>query len=662
MSSLSIKSFVIIVILFLVCSESLIFYSFFQDSKRSINEILTNSLQSDVLNLKHYMQKNLKQKDINEIVSHMDNLIVINPVIRDIHILDNNKNIVYNPDIRMPQGTVHATGECIPISKIVETDLFAQNCYSFSIKTYKGLSPQYYYANIYIDSKYIDNLVMQQMKKTLLLFAIATFLFSIILWLLFKHYVILPLKGLRQYAYYSENPPKNFFIKEIESIRYSLSMTFKRLKKEQEELYNLSTKDPLSGLYNRLSLIEKLNWLISKGQRDKDEFAILFLDLDNFKNVNDSKGHEFGDKILLHISKTLLKATRKNDIVSRLGGDEFVVVLSEFKDENKIVEIAQRLKENLSKPFKLDDEEFTITASMGIAIYPKDGEDVKTLLKNADIAMYKSKELGKNNYQFFTDDINKAVQERISMQKTIRNALQNNHFKLFYQPKVDIKTNKIVACEALVRLIDPIEGIIPPYKFISIAEENMSIIPLGEWIIKEAVSQIKKWEQTPLKDIKVSINLSGVQFKDQELLQKIEILTKDIDRSKFDIELTESVLIEEFQERLNVIKNIKKLGISLSLDDFGTGYSSLSYLKDIPFDTLKIDKAFIDNIYTKDDLTFINMIIGIADDLELNVVAEGVETKEQLKLLKEINCEQYQGYLCSKPVPPKEFEELFSKN
>ena len=660
MSSLSIKSFVIIVILFLVGSESLIFYSFFQDSKRTINEILTNSLQSDMLNLKHYMQKNLKQKDINEIVSHMDNLIVINPVIKDIHILDNNKNIVYDPDIRMMENTVHTTGECIPISKIVETDLFAQNCYSFSIKTYKGLNPQYYYANIYIDSKYIDNLVMQQIKKTLLLFTIATLLFSIILWLLFKYYVILPLKGVRQYAYYSENPPKNFFIKEIESIRYSLSITFKRLKKEQEKLYKLSTKDPLSGLYNRLSLIEKLNWLISKGKRDKDEFAILFLDLDNFKNVNDSKGHEFGDKILLHISKILLEVTRKNDIVSRLGGDEFVVVLSEFKDENKIVEIAQRLKENLSKPFKLDDEEFTITASMGIAIYPKDGEDVKTLLKNADIAMYKSKELGKNNYQFFTDDINKAVQERISMQKTIRNALQNNHFKLFYQPKVDIKTNKIVACEALVRLIDPIEGMIPPYKFISIAEENMSIIPLGEWIIKEAVSQIKKWEQTLLKDIKVSINLSGVQFKDQELLQKIEILTKDIDRSKFDIELTESVLIEEFQERLNVIKNIKKLGISLSLDDFGTGYSSLSYLKDIPFDTLKIDKAFIDNIYTKDDLIFINMIIGIANDLELNVVAEGVETKEQLKLLKEINCEQYQGYLCSKPVPSKEFEELFS--
>ena len=662
MNLLSIKSFFIIIMLFVVFLESLIFYNFFDNSKRSINKILTNSLQSDILNLKHYMKKNLQQKDVNEIIAHMDNLIAINPVIKDIHIFNHHKNIIYDPDVKITQGTLHGFGECVPISQIAQTNLFTQSCYAFSVKTYKGLTPQYYYTKVYLDKEYIDNLIMEEVKKTILLFIFATLLFSLILWLLFKFYVIIPLNKLRQYAYYSENPPKNFFIKELESIRYSLRMTFQRLKREQKELYNLSTKDSLSGLYNRLSLIEKLNWLISKGQRDADEFAIIFLDLDNFKNINDSKGHEFGDKILLHVSKTLLETTRKNYIVSRLGGDEFVVVLSECNDEHKIVETAQRLQENLSKPFSLDGEEFTITASMGIAIYPKDGKDVETLLKNADIAMYNSKELGKNNYQFFTNAINKTVQERIKMQKIIRSALQNNHFKLFYQPKVDIATNKIVGCEALIRLIDPIEGIIPPFKFISIAEESLTIIPLGEWIIKEAVAQIQKWKNTPLKKIKVSINLSAIQFKDSKLLEKIDTFTKDIDRSKLDIELTESVLIENFKERLDVIKGIKKLGISLSLDDFGTGYSSLSYLKDIPFDTLKIDKAFIDNIYTKDDLTFINMIIGIADDLKLNVVAEGVETQEQLALLKEIHCEQYQGYLCSKPLPSKDFEELFSKN
>lgn len=661
MNSISIKSFVVSIMLIAFFSEGFIFYNFFENAKANIIQLLQTSTQSDILNLKHFMEKNLQKANINKIASHVDNTIIINPLIKDIHILDNNKSLIYHPRIKY-NGHKHKIQECSAISSITATDILKQECYSFSIKTFDKLRTKYYYANVYTDETYINSLINKQLEKTLIMFFSSALFFILFLWFLFKIYVIIPLEKLRQYAYYSENPPKNFFIKELESIRYSLKMTFKRLKKEQEELYKLSTKDSLSGLYNRLSLVEKLNWLISKGKRDKGEFALIFLDLDNFKNINDSKGHEFGDKILLHISNTLLKVTRNNDIVSRLGGDEFVLVLPEFKDENKIIEIAQRLKEKLSAPFKIDNEDYQITASMGIAIYPKDGNNVQMLLKNADIAMYKSKELGKNNFQFFTNAINKAVQEKIKIQRIIKNALEKDYFKLYYQPKVDIKTNKIVGCEALIRLIDPIEGLIPPDKFISIAEENMSIIPLGEWIIQEAVSQIKQWEQTTLKNIKVSVNLSGTQFKDPKLLQKIENYTQDIDRKKLDIELTESVLIDDFQERLNVIKSIKKLGISLSLDDFGTGYSSLSYLKDIPFDTLKIDKTFIDNIYTKDDLTFVNMIIGIAEDLGLNVVAEGVETEEQLELLKQINCELYQGYLYSKPILAKEFEELFILN
>jgi len=661
MKNISIKSFIISIIFVAFLLEGYIFYNFFENSKATISKLLQTSIQADVLNLKHYMEKNLQQKDINLIASHIDNIVNINPIIKDIEILDDNKSLVYYTNIKYEEHK-RKSQECMPISKIVSTNIFTQQCYSFAIKTFQGLQTKYYYADVYIDETYINGLVTQQMKRIFISFLISAFIFIVFLWILSRTYLVVPLKKLRQYAYYSENPPQNFFIKEIESIRYSLSMTFKRLKQEQEELYNLSTKDPLSGLYNRLSLIEKTNWLIAKGKRDKKEFAIIFLDLDNFKNINDSKGHEFGDKILRHISQLLLKVTRTNDIVSRLGGDEFVVVLPDFEDENKIIEIAQRLKEKLSTPFKIDNEDYQITASMGIAIYPKDGDNVHTLLKNADIAMYKSKELGKNNFQFFTDAINKAVQEKISIQRIIKDALSQNHFKLFYQPKVDIKTDKIVGCEALIRLVHPTQGVIPPYKFISIAEENKTIIPLGEWIIQEAVAQIQKWQHSTLKDIKVSINLSAVQFQDPEIFKKIEQYTQDIDRSKLDIELTESVLIKDFEKRLHVIKSIQKLGISLSLDDFGTGYSSLSYLKDIPFDTLKIDKAFIDNLYTKDDLTFVNMIIGIADDLALNVVAEGVETEEQLKLLREIHCEMYQGYLCSKPVPPKEFEELFILN
>lgn len=638
--------------LFVIFLEGIIFYSFYKNTNKNINTLLIHSTQSDVLSLQYYIQNNLQRKDNNEVVSHLNYIIANNPVIKYIYLFNTKKQT----------NSFQATHQCLPISKIATADLFTQSCYKFSTKIYdKGSAPKYYYIYISLDKKYIQSLLIKELHKHVLLFIIAILLFSSLFWILFLSYIIKPLEELRKYAYYNDKPPKYFFIQEIESIRHSMHLTFHRLKQEQQKLYDLSTRDQLSGLYNRLSLMEKLNWLISKTKRENGEFAIIFLDLDNFKNINDSKGHEFGDSILIHIAKTLLKITRDNDIVSRLGSDEFVIVLSEYEDENKIIEVTRRLQERLSDPFRINDEDYHVTASMGIAIYPKDGKNVKTLLKNADTAMYKSKELGKNNYQFFTDTINQIVQERIHIQKIIKDALQNNKFKLFYQPKVDIKTNKIIGCEALVRLIDPEKGIISPYKFIPIAEKSFTIIPLGDWILKEAVSQIQKWQKTPLKNLKISINLSDEQFKDSELLHKIETFTKNIDRSKLDIEFTESVLTQQFDERLNIIKNIKKLGISLFLDDFGTGYSSLSYLKDIPLDTLKINKSFIDNIKTKADLTFINMIIGIADDLNLDVVAKGVETLEQLQLLKAVNCEQYQGFLCSKPVCAKEFEELFNK-
>ncbi len=407
--------------------------------------------------------------------------------------------------------------------------------------------------------------------------------------------------------------------------------------------------------------MEKINWFISKNKRSKSRFAIIFLDIDNFKNINDTKGHDIGDKVLIHISKLLLGAVRENDVVSRIGGDEFVIVLPEFEDDMVIIEVVQRIKDALSKPLKLDSNIYdSITASMGLTIYPKDGEDATTLLKNADIAMYKAKELGKNNYHFFTDSLNEIIQEKVHMQKLMANALENGNFKLFFQPKVDIKTSKIVSCEALIRLIDPKEGLVPPVKFIPLAEESGFIIPLGEWIIKEAIRDIKSWSNTSLSKVKVSINISAVQFRDKKLLETIKEYIEYIDASKLDIELTESVLMSNFDENIRIINKIKELGISLSLDDFGTGYSSLSYLKKIPFDTIKIDKSFIDDIeYDKQEKLFVNMIISIAKELGLSVVAEGVETKGQLKYLKGTECEIYQGFLCSKPLPKEEFEKLF---
>ncbi len=643
--------------LMLLTSGGYIFYKFYADSKNVTASLLEENIQVNLLNLKYFLDKNLKDNNIDQLIAYLDNKVHSNNIIDDIHILDNNKKLLYATD--RDDFAFHKGIQCLPISKIIDSNIFQQGCYSFSVKLFDDLTPYYYKTNVYLNRAYLDSLLKDKIIKYLTLFIINFFILMVILWVTINKLIVNPLEQLRQFAYYSTKVPKQFLIQELESIRYSLDLTFKRLKEEQKELFNLSTKDPLSGLYNRLSLVEKINWLISRSKRSNAQFALLFLDLDNFKNINDSRGHEFGDKVLQHVSQVLISSVRDNDIVSRLGGDEFVIVLPDIEDNDTILEVIHRIRESLNLPVVFDNYKYHITCSIGITIYPKDGRDVTELLKNSDIAMYKSKDLGKNNFHFFTESLNEEIQEKIKIQRVMVSALEEENFKLFYQPKVDIASNKIVGCEGLIRLIDPIMGLIPPDKFIHIAEENNFIIPLGEWIIEEGARQLKAWENTPLKDLKLSINVSGVQFKDSNLLNTLENAISNIDKNKFEIELTESVLMTDFDDKLEMIDKFKALGLRLSLDDFGTGYSSLSYLKKIPFDTLKIDKSFIDDLENKKDQSFVNMIVTIADELNLEVIAEGVENKEQLKYLKSMKCEQYQGYLCSRPLPANEFESLF---
>ncbi len=658
MKNISIKFFIIFILLAFMGSLGMIFGEFFKEAKNSTEQLLEENIQSTVLNLKHFLNKNLKKHNINQITASLDNTINGNALIKDLHIVDEkNKKVIYATD----RDTVmqHPDTKCIAISQIINADIFNEQCYSFSIKLFDKFEPYYYKSYVYLDKKYIDSLLQNQINKYTIMFIGYGLFFIIVIWLLLKKFLVNPLEKLRQFAYYQTNTPKEFFIQELESIRYSLNLTFKRLQKEQEELFNLSTKDSLSGLYNRLSLMEKIEWLIAKGERSNEQFALLFLDLDNFKNINDTQGHEFGDKILQHVSKILLDSVRENDIVSRLGGDEFVIILPELKSNETVLEVIKRIQTRLIEPVVFNTLSYSVTVSIGITIYPKDGRDATTLLKHADIAMYKAKALGKNNFHFFTDNLNEEIQNKIHMQYLIKEGIEKNYFQLYYQPKVDIKSNTIVGCEALIRLFDPLKGMIPPNQFISIAEESGLIVPLGEWIIKEAVQQIKSWKNTHFEHIKLSINVSGIQFQSPEFITFLKNNVSTIDTSKLDIELTESVLMNDFDEKFAKINAIKKLGISLSLDDFGTGYSSLSYLKQIPFDTIKIDKTFIDDLEEESGKSFVNMIVGIADDLNMQVVAEGVETKQQLDYLASIKCEQYQGYYCSKPLPADEFEKLF---
>jgi len=659
--NISIKFFTFITITILFLSGISIFYQFYNDSKNTTEHLLEENIQHNLLDVKYFLDKNLKKHNINQIRSYLNNIVYTNQIISDLHIIDTDSKVIYTTD--GDKISYHKNIKCIPIAKIVASDLFEQQCYSFKIKLFNQLTPYYYSANVYLNSHYLDSLLKDKIIKYTLFFLLYIFFFILFLWIITNKFIIAPLEALHHFANTSKRAPQPFLIQEFETIRASLKKTFQNLKEEQEELYKLSTKDPLSGLYNRLTLMKKIDQLIVSSQQQKKEFALLFLDLDNFKNINDSRGHEFGDRVLKYIADILRASIRQNDLVARIGGDEFVVVLPEIKNTKNILDVIQNIQKELMLPIEFENYKYHITCSIGVAMYPKDGTDATEILKNADIAMYKAKAVGKNNFYFFTKDLNEEVQEKVEIQRLMHSALEQDNFQLYYQPKVDIKKGKIVACEALIRLIDPkTSQIIPPDKFISIAEESNFIIPLGEWIFKEAVRQIEAWEETDFKDIKISINVSGVQFKDKTFLAKVQNILRKVDKSKLDIELTESVLMSDFDDKLQIIHNFKKMGLSLSLDDFGTGYSSLSYLKDIPFDTIKIDKSFIDEIHNQKNRSFINMIVKIAKELNLEVVAEGVEDAEQLSYLKEINCEQYQGYYCSKPLPVIEFEKLLKNH
>jgi diguanylate cyclase (GGDEF)-like protein len=653
--SLSIKLFSLVTILLLILGISFVFLNFYNHSKENIESLLTSNIQTNSLKLKHYLDTNLQDQNINQIKSHLDLLSNVNDSIENIYIYNEKRVPIYSSDRNF--DTYDSTN-CIPIFEILNNDIFHNSCYTISTKFYKGLKPFYYSTHIYLSQTYLDSLFYDQTMELLFEYFITVILMFFITWLIISKVIKTPLEKLRQYAYYENKPPQPFYIQEIESIRYSLEMTFNRLHKEQQELYSLSTRDQLSGLYNKRSLIEKMDWLISEKSRKKEKFAVMFIDLDNFKTVNDSMGHNIGDKVLQEVSNQLLASVRKHDIVSRIGGDEFVVVLSQIDIDTRIIEVIERIRTTILTPILLQSIKYQITASMGIALYPKDGTDTNTLMRNADIAMYKSKELGKNIYHFFTDSYNVDIQQKVSIQNLLIEALENHYFELYYQPKVDIKTQKVSSCEALIRLIHPKKGLISPNEFISIAEENNFIVPLGYWVIEESVRQLKAWRNTPFQDIKVSINLSAKQFQDTQLISKLKEYTQDIDRSKLDIELTESVFVNSFDSQHTIINEIKKLGFSLSLDDFGTGYSSLSYLKNIPFNTLKIDKTFIDDLETEKGKEFVRMIINIAVSLGLEVVAEGVETEKQKAYLDSVNCKCYQGYLFSKPLPIEGFEML----
>ncbi|RJQ52590.1 MAG: GGDEF domain-containing response regulator [Nitrospiraceae bacterium] len=455
------------------------------------------------------------------------------------------------------------------------------------------------------------------------------------------------------------------------SIRYAIER-----KRSEEDIYRMAYYDILTGLPNRFLFNDRLKQAIALAERYNRLVAVLFLDLDNFKRVNDTFGHHMGDKLLKKVAERINLCMRKGDslsrqstddsvdTVARLGGDEFTIILSEIHHLEDAAKVAQRIFNALSLQFTLDTYELFISASIGIAIYPHDGKDVSSLLKNADAAMYHAKSEGKNNYQYYRQSMNASALERLTLENNLRKALERNEFVLHYQPQVDIRTGEIVGLEALTRWQQADGRIVPPGEFIPIAEETGLILPLSDWILHTACKQCKEWHAAGFPDIAVSVNISGQQFQQKNFAKTVNRVLEDTGIKPGDLflEITESTIMHNTDMVFTTLYELSRLGLRLIIDDFGTGYSSLSYLKRFPIHAIKIDRSFVKEINTSpDDAAISKAIISMAHSLKLKVVAEGVETKHQLAFLREQACDEIQGFLFSRPLPFEEVLKLLSR-
>ena len=429
------------------------------------------------------------------------------------------------------------------------------------------------------------------------------------------------------------------------------------LKASQNQIHYQTYFDGLTRLPNRTLFNDRLSQVFSHAKRSGGNFGVLFIDLDNFKHVNDGYGHDLGDRILIDVAQRLSSCIREQDTVARLGGDEFVILLREIHDENGAVRIAQRIHDALDEPVLIADKSFNIGGCIGVSLYPMDGLDASTLMKNAEIAMYRAKERGKNSYQLFAPTMQEAVHKRIDTENQIRKALDRDEFVVFYQPKIDVNTFRIAGVEALVRWLKPDGRILPPCEFISVAEESGLIVPLGESVLRQACRQAQQWSDGGFPNIQLAVNISARQFQSRGFIDNVLQIVSDsrLDPSRLELELTESTVMIDADETLAMLNRLAGRGIQLSIDDFGTGYSSLYLLKNFPFTTLKVDRSFVRDI-TSDpsDAAMVETIVSMGRNLKLRVIAEGVETKAQLDFLCVHSCDEVQGYLFSPPVPADE--------
>lgn len=433
------------------------------------------------------------------------------------------------------------------------------------------------------------------------------------------------------------------------------------LKENQEKFKHLAAHDVLTNLFNRREFEDLLEKTVFNFMRSKQEFALLLLDVDNFKTINDTLGHGYGDDFLKQFAIRLSNLTRRGDIVARIGGDEFAIISSKLRSASDPRHMAERIVEGLREPYPVGQKLLISTISIGIALFPEDGDNGNELLKNADTAMYSAKRSGRNTYRFYTKKLTQEQQREAEIEANLRDAIKNQEFELYYQPKYDLLTSEIVGAEALLRWDNPVLGKIPPVEFIPIAESSGLIIEIGEWVLREACHQVQQWHQHYQKELQVSVNVSAVQLESAGFLNLVKVVLDEFELAPhcLDLEITETFLTVNSEEAKHVLNRIDELGVNISIDDFGIGYSSLSRLKHLPIDTLKIDRAFIADIESEDQkVVLVDVIIKLAKELGMNIVAEGIETEAQLNYLIARHCHMGQGFLLGKPLTLAAFEAL----
>ena len=431
-------------------------------------------------------------------------------------------------------------------------------------------------------------------------------------------------------------------------------------KNAEEHLNYLANHDSLTGLPNRNLLHDRLAHIIAR--RREGMAAVLFLDLDRFKLINDSYGHKVGDELLKEVARRLAACLRNEDTVSRLGGDEFVVLLEELPGVDAAATIAGKIADHLAEPLTIDGHELPVAASIGIALYPRDGRDPQDLLKNADTAMYRAKEAGRGGFCFFSSEMNAHALQRLTLENELRRALEQGELEVFYQPQVDIDSGRLLGAEALVRWRHPVKGLVPPDRFIPVAEDSGLIVPLGEQVLRAVCRQIAAWRQCGFEPPRVAVNLSARQFRQANLVEQVARILDEtgVDAACLELEITESVAMQNADSAIEALQRLRAMGIALAIDDLGTGYSSLSYLKRFPIDTLKIDRSFILGVPDDgDDTAIVQAISAMAGSLHLSLLAEGVETEVQRAFLASLGCQAAQGYLFGKPLPAAQFERDF---